>query len=50
MRRQRTNPVKRTHKRCKQCDKVLTTIDMVYSDDINYCMNCDAIKNQQKLF
>jgi len=42
--------VRKTAKRCKECEKVLTTIDMVYSDNINYCMVCDAIKQQQKLF
>ena len=44
------SPVKNTAKRCLECDKVLTTIDMVYSSDIHYCMNCDAVKQQQKLF
>ncbi len=54
MRRSRTNypksPVKNTTKKCADCTKVLTTIDMVYSSDIKYCMNCDAIRGQQKLF
>lgn len=44
------SPVKKRFKRCLECDKVLTTIDMVYSDDVNLCMNCDAIKGQKKLF
>jgi hypothetical protein len=42
--------VRNTPKRCVSCDKILTTIDMCYSSDINICWQCDKQPKQAQLF
>jgi hypothetical protein len=42
--------VRNTPKKCVSCSKVLTTIDMCYSSDINTCWKCDKLPKQIELF
>ena len=46
--------VRNTQKKCVSCSKILTTIDMCYSSNLDYCFACDnkdtLRKNMQELF
>ena len=42
--------VRKTPAKCVLCSKVLTTIDMCYSDDIHKCWSCDKLPVQTQLF
>ena len=42
--------VRNIAKKCVSCQKVLTTIDMCYSSDINKCWQCDKLPVQTQLF
>ena len=42
--------VRNTPKKCVSCEKVLTTIDMCYSNDINECFRCNSQPKQTQLF
>jgi len=42
--------VRNTPKKCVSCSKVLTTIDMCYSNDSTKCWSCDKLAVQTQLF
>ena len=42
--------VRNTQEKCVSCSKVLTTIDMCYSNDVRKCWNCDKENKEKDLF